>query len=73
MKQGKMKVQRHRKIVEKSKPPPRDDIEEEEPSNELGDDFLDMIDKDDVEFLQAAAAGQSYSMFKNDNVDRLVI
>lgn len=65
-KQGKLKVQRHRKPKKQvQKPPPQkpEEIIESEESDH-GEDMLGMVEEDDMDFLESATNKGSYNILK---------
>jgi nucleolar complex protein 3 len=70
-KQGKLKHRRHKKksaVSHKrnaSVQPKLDPVQEEEEQSDHGEELLQMVEKDDVEFLQNAVASRSYSLLNH--------
>lgn len=64
-KQGKLKTRRH-KLSKKQpqKSVPHSKIVEEEEESDHGKDLMDMVDKDDLEFLNNAISNKSYNLLK---------
>lgn len=64
-KQGKLKMQRHRKPKKKLQKPavPLTPAVEEEESDH-GEDMMNMVEKDDLEFLKEAVSKKSYNLLK---------
>ncbi|KAG5319094.1 NOC3L protein, partial [Acromyrmex heyeri] len=64
-KQGKLKTRRHKpkKQPQKSVPPCPNKPEEEEESDH-GNDLMDMVEEDDLNFLKNAISNKSYSLLK---------
>lgn len=64
-KQGKLKSKRHiSKKKQAHKPlPPRLETEEQEESDH-GEDLMDMVEEDDLTFLQKAISNKSYDLLK---------
>jgi nucleolar complex protein 3 len=69
-KQGKLKCRRHKKKSEVSHKrntgvqPKSNPVQEEEESDH-GEELLQMVEKDDIEFLQNAVATHSYSLLNH--------
>lgn len=67
-KQGKLKSRRHRKPQKQVQKQPdlsaSKDVEEEEEESDHGEDMLQMVEKDDVEFLKKAISNKSYNILK---------
>ncbi|XP_025160939.1 nucleolar complex protein 3 homolog [Harpegnathos saltator] len=63
-KQGKLKSKRHTSKKQSQKPPPprQETVEEEE--SDHGEDLMDMVEKDDLIFLQEAISNKSYNLLK---------
>lgn len=64
-KQGKLKIRRHKqpkKQIQKTKPQ-LEKVEEEEESDN-GEDLLNMVEKDDLSFLQNAISNKSYNLLR---------
>jgi nucleolar complex protein 3 len=70
-KQGKLKFRRHKKKSEllhkrnKNRQPKLKLPEEEEEQSDHGEELLQMVEKDDLEFLQNAVASHSYSLLNH--------
>lgn len=63
-KQGKLKSKRHTSKKQTHKPPaPRPETEEQEESDH-GEDLMDMVEEDDLTFLQKAISNKSYNLLK---------
>lgn len=64
--QGKIKRKKNQNVKTKQKPQPTKENRkyEEEEEEEDGEEFLRMVDKDDLEFLKKAVANQSYSLYE---------
>ncbi|CAH1399034.1 unnamed protein product [Nezara viridula] len=64
-KQGKLKYTRNKKtIVKPQQPVKHEEEEEEEVESDHGEDFLNMVEPDDLDFLKKAVVEGNYSMFK---------
>lgn len=65
-KQGKLKTRRHKPQKKQlQKPaPPRPEIVEEEEESDHGRDLMDMIEEDDLNFLNNAISNKSYNLLK---------
>lgn len=64
-KQGKLKGRRHKKPKkqpQKAVPPPKEEVEEEE--SDHGEDLMDMVEEDDLNFLKKAISDKSYNLVK---------
>ncbi|EZA60268.1 Nucleolar complex protein 3-like protein [Ooceraea biroi] len=64
-KQGKLKTRRHKlskKQPQKAPPPRPKEVEEEE--SDHGEDLMDMIEEDDLNFLKKAISNKSYNLVK---------
>lgn len=61
-KQGKLKTRRHKQPKKPIKKPQLEKVEEEESDN--GEDLLNMVEKDDLSFLQNAISNKSYNLLK---------
>lgn len=69
-KQGKLKSRRHKKKTlqpkqKSTKTVPKPATLEKEEESDHGEDMLEMIDKDDLNFLQKAVANNSYSLLSH--------
>jgi len=70
-KQGKLKYRRHKKKSEllhkkkKNHQPISKLPEEEEEQSDHGEELLQMVEKDDLEFLQNAVTSHSYSLLNH--------
>lgn len=64
-KQGKLKLQRHKKkqknVPKKNEKKPEEIIEEE---SDQGEDLLDMVEKDDLDFLTSSLKADTYNLYK---------
>lgn len=73
-KQGKLKTKRHgksKKQVQKpSLPKPEEPVEEEE--SDHGEDMMQMVEKDDLEFLKNAISNKSYNLLKQIRLSEYV-
>lgn len=65
-KQGKLKTRRHKpQKKQPQKPAPsRPEIIEEEEESDHGKDLMDMVDEDDLNFLNNAISNKSYNLLK---------
>ncbi|XP_011170713.2 nucleolar complex protein 3 homolog [Solenopsis invicta] len=64
-KQGKLKTRRHKPKKQPQKSaPPRPEIVEEEEESDHGRDLMDMVEEDDLNFLNKAISNQSYNLLK---------
>ncbi|XP_014278519.2 nucleolar complex protein 3 isoform X2 [Halyomorpha halys] len=63
-KQGKLKYTRNRKTIVKPQQPVIHEEEEEEVESDHGEDFLNMVEADDLVFLKKAVVEGNYSMLK---------
>ncbi|XP_071652136.1 nucleolar complex protein 3 [Temnothorax longispinosus] len=65
-KQGKLKTRRHKspKKQPQKSAPPRPEIAEEEEESDHGRDLMDMVDEDDLNFLNNAISNKSYNLLK---------
>ncbi|KAL6446957.1 hypothetical protein ACFW04_001383 [Cataglyphis niger] len=64
-KQGKLKTRRHKpskKQPQKSAPPCSEAVEEEE--SDHGEDLMNMVEEDDLKFLEKAISNKSYNLLK---------
>ncbi|KAG7190130.1 hypothetical protein KM043_006263 [Ampulex compressa] len=73
-KQGKLKMRRHRqskKQIQKLPPPQTKVVEEEEEEEESdhGEDLMNMVEEDDLNFLQKAISNKSYNILKQIRLD----
>lgn len=70
-KQGKLKYRRHKKKSEllhkrnKNQQPKSKLLEEEEEQSDHAEELLQMVEKDDLEFLQNAVTSHSYSLLNH--------
>jgi nucleolar complex protein 3 len=70
-KQGKLKHRRHKKksaVLHKRNTdvqPESNPVQEEEEQSDHGEELLQMVEKDDIEFLQNAVASHSYSLLNH--------
>ncbi|XP_053977082.1 nucleolar complex protein 3 homolog isoform X1 [Hylaeus volcanicus] len=72
MKQGKLKTRRHKpakKQIQKTVQHP-ESVEEEE--SDHGEDLMNMVEKDDLDFLKEAISNKSYNLLKKIRLDETV-
>ncbi|XP_031842929.1 nucleolar complex protein 3 [Nomia melanderi] len=69
MKQGKLRTRRHRakKQVQKVVQSHPESVEEEE--SDHGEDLLNMVEEDDLQFLEKAISNKSYNLLKHIHLD----
>ncbi|XP_076631278.1 nucleolar complex protein 3 isoform X1 [Colletes latitarsis] len=73
MKQGKLKTRRHKpakKQVQKTVPLHTEAIEEEE--SDHGEDLMNMVEKDDLDFLREAISNKSYNLLQQIRLNETV-
>lgn len=67
-KQGKLKSRRHKSAKKKPQkpapPPPKIVEEEEEEESDHGEDLMNMVEEDDLDFLKSAISNKSYNLLK---------
>nr|XP_033339973.1 nucleolar complex protein 3 homolog [Megalopta genalis] len=70
MKQGKLKTRRHKpkKQVQKVVQSHPESVEEEE--SDHGEDLLNMVEEDDLEFLEKAISNKSYNLLKHIHLNQ---